>query len=152
MKVGKNLWLGSNVFIDPSHCFLISIGNNCKFTKGVSVLAHDASTKQFLGYTKIGHVKIGNNVFLGFNTIVLPNVTIGDNVIVGSGSVVAKDIPSNEVWAGNPARRICSLSEYLEKHQADKVFDASYQLQNGLDGGKRAQLIHAVEKDIAYIV
>lgn len=47
-----------------------------------------------------------NNVFLGANTIITKSVTIGDNVIVGAGSIVTKDIPSNEIWAGVPARFI----------------------------------------------
>lgn len=53
-----------------------------------------------------GKIKIGNNVFLGANTVITKSVTIGDNVIVGAGSIVTKDIPSNEIWAGVPARFI----------------------------------------------
>ena len=52
---------------------------------------------------KVGKVKIGDNCFIGFRTIVLPNVTIGNNCIVGAGSIVSKDLPDNGVYAGVPA-------------------------------------------------
>lgn len=65
-------------------------------------------------HTKIGIVQIRNNVFIGANTVVLPNVRIGDNVVIGAGSVVTKNIPSNSVYAGNSARLIC-LFEYIQK-------------------------------------
>ena len=51
-------------------------------------------------------VKVGNNCFVGYGSILLPGVTIGDEVIVGAGSVVTKDVPSNSIVAGNPARVI----------------------------------------------
>lgn len=59
-------------------------------------------------------IKIGNNVYIGTGSIILPGVTIGDNVIIGAGSVVTKDIPSNTVFAGIPARFIKSIEEYKD--------------------------------------
>ena len=59
-------------------------------------------------HTRVGEVNIGNNVFIGTKSIILPNVSIGDNVIVGAGSIVTKDIPANSVVCGNPARVITS--------------------------------------------
>ncbi len=100
LKIGDNVFIGNGTFIDPSHCFLITIGNNVTISSKVHILAHDASTKVHLGYTKIGQVKIGNNVFIGACSVVLPGVTIGDNSIIGAASVVSKTVPSNEVWGG----------------------------------------------------
>lgn len=60
-------------------------------------------------------VSIGNHTFIGQRCIILPGVSIGDNVIVGAGSIVTKDIPDNEVWAGNPAKHICTIEEYTKK-------------------------------------
>ena len=117
MKVGKNFGRLGGVILDPSHCWLIEIGDDVTMAPRVHILCHDASTKKFLGYTKIGRVTIGNNVFIGAESIVLPNVTIGDNVIIGANSTVTHDIPSNSVVAGAPARVICTLEEYLVKEQ-----------------------------------
>lgn len=152
LKIGKNLHCAPSVFIDPSHCFLISIGDNCTFTSKVHILAHDASTKAYLGYTKIGKVTIGNRVFLGVGTIVLPGVSIGDDVIIGAGSVVTKSIPPKEVWAGNPAKKVCSLEEYLSKHSNKPYFSEEYWLSPHLEENKKQEMRQAVDKDIAYIV
>lgn len=115
IKIGENVdILDSN--LDFCHGFLISIGNNVTIT-GARVLAHDASTKKFLGYSKVGRVDIGNNVFIGKDAVILPNTRIGDKVIVGAGCVVAKDVPDNVVIAGNPYRVICSFDEYIEKNK-----------------------------------
>ncbi|WP_262710533.1 acyltransferase [Dinghuibacter silviterrae] len=51
-------------------------------------------------------VKIGDNVFIGMDSIILKGVTIGSNVVVAAGSVVARDIPDNQIWGGNPAKFI----------------------------------------------
>lgn len=63
MKVGENFKRLNGVILDPSHCWLIEIGNNVTMAPNVHILCHDASTKQHLGYTKIGRVTIGDNVF-----------------------------------------------------------------------------------------
>ena len=81
MKVGKNFARLNGVILDPSHCWLIEIGDNVTMAPRVHILCHDASTKHFLNYTKIGRVRIGSNVFIGASTVVLPGVTIGDNEI-----------------------------------------------------------------------
>lgn len=60
-------------------------------------------------------VSIGNHTFIGQRCIILPGVCIGNNVIIGAGSVVTKNIPDNEVWAGNPAKFICTIEEYTKK-------------------------------------
>lgn len=73
MRVGENFTRLNDVILDPAHCWLIEIGNNVTMAPRVHVLCHDASTKQFIGYTKIGGVKVGNNVFVGADTVILPN-------------------------------------------------------------------------------
>lgn len=85
-------------------------------SSNVRILAHDASTGKAGAHTKIGIVRIGNNVFIGADSIVLCNTRIGDNVIIGAGSVVTHDVPSNSIYAGNPARFVCSFDEFQEKH------------------------------------
>lgn len=101
--------------IDRMFPWLIEIGENCGISSNVVILAHDASTGFSNGYTKMGRVKIGNGVFVGYGTTILCGVTIGDNVIIGANSLISGDIPSNSVYAGNPARFICTFDEYREK-------------------------------------
>lgn len=113
---GKDFHYFGGYPIDASWPWLISVGDNVTLSTNVQLLAHDASTVKTGAKTKIGIIKIGSNVFIGANSIVLCNTRIGDNVIIGAGSVVTKDIPSNSVYAGNPARFICTFEEYKKKH------------------------------------
>ena len=78
------------------------------------------------GYESGHEVRIGNNCWLGGNTVVNPGVTIGDNVVIGSGSVVTKDIPANVVAAGNPCRVIREITEEDRNYYfKDMRFDVS---------------------------
>ena len=88
-----------------------------------------------------------NNVFIGSGTRILYNTRIGNNVIIGSDSLVTKDIPDNSVYAGVPARRICSFEEYVEKH---KAYSESFRKKFGRDkisGGIDAELADKLYKD-----
>ena len=93
---GNKVIFGDNVFIAP----------NCSFYTAGHPLEVELRNKG-LEYAK--PIKVGNNVWIGGNVIVLPGVTIGDNTVIGAGSVVTKDIPSNVVAVGNPCRVIKQL-------------------------------------------
>ena len=128
LTVGEKVFINYGCYIDSDFCWLITIGNNVTLAPRVHILAHDASTKRKLGYTKIGKVTIGDNAFIGADTIILPGVTIGNKVVIGAGSVVTKDIPTNSVAVGNPAKVICSYDEYMKKYgdlilKAGRCFD-----------------------------
>ncbi len=112
-RIGRNFSLISS-FIDLSSPYLISIGDNVTIT-GARILTHDASLFKAIGYTKVGRVTIGNDVFISNGCIILPDTTIGDKVVVGAGVIVAKDVPSNSVIVGNPWRVLCTYDEYVEK-------------------------------------
>ena len=116
--VGKNFHRMLGVRIDPSHCYHIKIGDNVTLAPRVHILAHDASTYMFLGKTRAANVVIGNEVFIGASSIVMPGVHIGNRVIIGAGSVVTKDVPDNSVAVGNPARVLMSIDEYLDREKA----------------------------------
>ena len=118
IHVGDNCYIGIK-HIDIAHGFLISIGNNVTVSSA-RILAHDASTKRYLGYSKVGKVTIEDNTFIGAGAIILPGVHIGKNVIIGAGAVVTRDIPDHCVVAGNPAKFVCSTEEYIEKNR-DKM-------------------------------
>lgn len=134
LTVGKNFSRQEKTLIDQSHCWLITIGDDVTLAPRVHILAHDASTKKALGYTRIGTVNIGNNVFVGASTTILPGVNIGNNVVIGAGSVVSRDIPNNTVVAGSPARAICTYDEFVnrkkEEMDAVPVFGEEYTLRN----------------------
>lgn len=117
LKLGRGCNILSGVIIDPSHVWHVEIGDEVTLAPRVHILAHDASMKSHLGYTKIGKVSIGNRVFVGAGSIILPGVRIGDNSVIGAGSVVTKNIPPNVVAAGNPARVLFPLEEYLSRHR-----------------------------------
>lgn len=155
MKVGNDFNRQQGSYIDPTHCFLIEIGNNVTFSIRVTVLAHDASTKKSLGYTKIGRVIIGDNVFVGANATILPNVTIGDNSVIGANSVVSKHVPTNSVVVGNPARVICSLDEFKNKNsermKQTKVFGKEYRFSNRMTEKQKEEIIKATKNGIAFI-
>jgi acetyltransferase-like isoleucine patch superfamily enzyme len=102
-----------------SEPFMIEIGNNVHITGECQFLTHDGSTLIFrkkvptLEITK--PISIGDDVFIGFRTIIMPGVKIGNNVVIGAGSVVTKDIPDNSLAVGNPCKVIKSSDELLEK-------------------------------------
>jgi acetyltransferase-like isoleucine patch superfamily enzyme len=116
-QIGSNCrWMSQCYCSEP---FLLTIGNNVSVGLGVQLITHEGGVWVLRHMTKnhklekFGRVVIGNNVFLGNNAIVFPNVTIGDNVIVGAGSLVIKDIPSGSVVAGQPAKKIKDIDDYI---------------------------------------
>lgn len=130
-------------FVSPKHTLIdigranyITIGKNCCFSRG-TVLAHDYSWYVLVG--GLGElcpdpgnkVVIGNNVFVGFEAVILPGVIVGDNAIIGARSVVTKNIPANTVWAGNPAKFICTIEDLAIKKKA-RFFDDIYNRANFL--------------------
>lgn len=113
--------------VDETSLAYIEIGRNCRITRGAFILAHDYSYAVLRPVyhnmvCKAGVTKIGDNVFLGINSLVLMGATIGDNVVVGAGSVVSGNIPPNVVIGGNPAKIICSLEDYYKKN-LEKIED-----------------------------
>lgn len=154
MKVGKN-FKADKPRIDVSHCWLITIGDDVVFGPNVYLLAHDASTKNHLGYTKIGKISIGNKVFVGADATIMPGVSIGNNSIIGTGSIVTKDVPENTVYAGNPAKFICTLEDYLEKNrnlmQTNPVYDYSYTLGGNITEEKKRQMAEELQGRMGYV-
>jgi maltose O-acetyltransferase len=144
LKVGSNFKMLEECIIDDSHCWHIEIGNNVTLAPRVHILAHDASTKNFLNYTKVKNVKIGNDVFIGANSIILPGVTIGNMVIIGAGSVVVNNIPDNTVYVGNPAKFFCKTDEYLLKNKKlmneNNTFEDEYTLRKNISSEKKEEM------------
>ena len=156
LTVGKHFQMKDGCILDPGHVFLITIGDNVTFAPRVHILAHDASTKEFTGYTKIAPVNIGNNVFIGANSTVLMGVNIGDNVIVGANSLVSKDIPDGCVCVGNPAQVVAKTEDYINKHleyqKSKPCFDSSYMITNITEEKKAEMKNRLKEEGFGYLV
>lgn len=119
---GCNVFLGNNFYANFDTIFLdvntITFGDNvfvaprCSFYTAGHPIDKDVRNEGLeYGYP----IRVGNDVWIGGNTVVNPGVTIGDNVVIGSGSVVTKDIPSGVVAAGNPCKVIRKITEEDKK-------------------------------------
>lgn len=155
LRVGKNFHALHGYDLDPSHCWLITIGDDVTLAPNVQIIAHDASTCHALGYAKIGRVTIGNRVFVGAGSIILPNVTIGDDVIIGAGSVVTDSVASGSLCAGNPARVICSTDDYLARQRTlintRPVYSAAYTLRQDISQVQKAEQYAALADGIGFV-
>ena len=128
-----------------SEPYLVTIGNHVTITSSVSFVTHDGGVEVLmdLGYAErpdlFGRIVVGNNVFIGVHTTILPDVTIGNNVIIGAGSVVTKDIPDNSVAAGCPAKVLKTIEEYYESNK-HKIVNTKY-----LPGSEKRKVIEEME-------
>ena len=147
-NLGKNVQIigEANFGSEP---YLITIGDDTTVSFDCAFVTHDAATRvirNIPGQNKetviYGPITIGKNCFIGCRTVILPNVTIGDNVIIGAGSIVNQDIPSNHVAAGTPCKVICTLDEYIKKHEDDFMYIVSKPFEE-----KKKILLKKIEKN-----
>ena len=122
VRYGKNCNFRTKEF--GSEPYLIKVGNNVCTSLNVTFITHDGSVNilrylynEYKDIDILDQIIIGNNVFIGHSVILLPGTTIGDNVIVGAGSIVKGKLLSNSVYAGVPAKFICTLEEYINKNK-----------------------------------
>lgn len=110
----KKTEIGTNVVFDTMSPENITIEEGVIISTGCKIISHYLDSQMTPQdrlenrYPK-GKVVIKKNAFLGMGTMVIKPVTIGENAIIGAGSVVTHDIPNNEIWAGNPAKKIRTL-------------------------------------------
>lgn len=121
VQIGKRCtFIGNNISFS-SEPYLIRLGDDVRVSFDVAFVTHDGGTfvlrKEEPEICVYGPIIVGNNVFIGARSIIMPNITIGNNAIVGAGSIVTKNIPDGEIWAGVPARFICTVEQYKEKNK-----------------------------------
>ncbi len=111
MKIGDDCLMNTLLFSEP---YLVEIGNHVAIAGGTQFISHDGAIWCFRDEIKngdiFGKIKIGNNVFIGNNCVILPNTTVGDNCIIGIGSIVRGQFPDDSVIIGNPAKVIYKTS------------------------------------------
>lgn len=119
VSIGNNVhFYGMRPNMFSTEPWLITIGNNVYITNGCQFVTHDGGTLILRGEEPTleitAPITIGDDVYIGINTTIMPGVKIGSRVIIGAGSIVTKDIPNNSVVAGIPAKKLKSVDEYLE--------------------------------------
>lgn len=117
INIGKNTYISPKAYIDHHKRNSVEIGENCYITRDCIILDHTQDKQggplKLWGKIEYGNVRIGNNVFIGVKSVIMPGVTIGDNVIIGAMSLVTKDIPSNVIAFGQPAKVIKPIEEVV---------------------------------------
>lgn len=132
ITIGENVHIFGNirlVRIDTTRPSLVRIGNNVHIVSPFSLLTHGFEWTVFrIKYQELigsaGKVVIGDNVYIGREVCILKGTQIGNNVIIGAKSLVNKDIPSNCIAAGVPARKIMNLDEYFAKRKTEYIKEA----------------------------
>lgn len=120
--------IGENVMIQtwklPLYSKLIKLGNNVRIASNVLFCTHDAIHNMLNNlqdgneYKEMaGCIEIGNNVFIGANSIIMYNTKIGNNIVVASGSVITKDLEDNSIYAGVPAKKIGTFDNFKNKRK-----------------------------------
>ena len=109
-----------------SEPYLVHIGSDVTITDGVKFHTHDGGVgilrKKYPGVDVFAPIIIGDNVFIGSNSTILPGVKIGNNIIIGASSLVTKDLANDGVYGGVPAKLIKTLAEYEEKIKSEGVY------------------------------
>jgi maltose O-acetyltransferase len=118
LKLGRAVYVAETAYLDASHPWLIEIGDETLVGPGVTVLAHDTSTRLHTDHTLIGRVRIGARVYLGHGVIVMPGANIGDEAVITPGSVVHGDVPARSLAMGNPARVVSDVGTFAAEHRA----------------------------------
>lgn len=129
VRIGENCSIYTDIDAFGSEPWLIEIRDNVTLTRGVTFITHDGSSRIFRSEIpggskfgdRFGRILIHDSCFIGVNSIIMPDVEIGPRSIVGAGSVVNKNVPTETVVAGVPARVICALSEYIEKYKMKMI-------------------------------
>lgn len=120
VTIGKNCKIyGNSPNMWGTEPFLITIGNNVYITNGCKFVNHDGGTlilrKRTPSLELTAPIVIGDDVYLGVETMIMPGIVIGNNVIVGARSIITKNVEENSVIVGIPAKKIKTVDQYYEE-------------------------------------
>lgn len=122
VKFGKNCLIATKNW--SSEPYLIEIGNNVQVTHNVSIHTHGGAhvVRTIIpNFDMFGKVVIKDNAYIGAYSQIMPGVTIGEGALVAAGSIVTKSVPAGVVVAGNPAKYVCTVEEYIERNKKYNV-------------------------------
>lgn len=117
VKIGKNCLISTRNW--SSEPYLITIGNNVQITNDVYLHTHgggQAARRLYPNFDVFGKIEVKDWAYIGCNSQLMPGVTIGEGSLIAAGSIVTKSVPAGEVWGGNPAKRLCSVEEYIQRN------------------------------------
>lgn len=128
--IGLNYGKDIHIYGNPMNMFgtepwCITLGNHVHITEGVKFITHDGGTLIYrhlipdLEITK--PIKVGDYVYFGTRSMIMPGVTIGNNCIIAAGAIVTKDVPNNSVVGGVPAKIIKSSNDYFDKIKTESL-------------------------------
>jgi len=121
VKIGKNVWISQYVYIDEIHPEVITIEDNCTIGLKTTIIAH-LYWGQRRDSASAGPVHIEEDVFIGPNCVILPNVRIGKGSVIQAGTVVSKNVPPNTLWGPPKAGPIARVTVPLTSHNEVKSF------------------------------
>ncbi len=141
VNIGKNNLLGKDHW--SSEPYLVTIGSNCQLTN-CKIHTHGGGNvirDQYPDFDMFGKVVIGDWVYVGSGSQIMPGVIIEDHVLIAAGSIVTKSIPSGYIVAGNPARIIGKVDDYIHKNLRWNL------KTKGLQGKEKKRVLLSMDDD-----
>lgn len=117
VNIGRCCFIATKKF--GTEPYLVTIGNHCQITNDVQFHTHGGAhvaRRRYANFDVFGKIVVEDWAYIGAGTHLMPGVTIGEGALIAGGSVVTKSVPPGEVWGGVPAKRICSVDDYVKKN------------------------------------
>jgi len=122
MLIGEGCIIANSARFSEPH--LVKLGNRVRITNELAFINHQGATwvfRESLNITTYAATIVGDNVLIGSRSIILGGVSIGENTVIGAGSVVTKNCLAESVYAGNPARRVSDVYDYIERRKLKHI-------------------------------
>lgn len=117
VKIGHGCFISTRNW--SSEPYLIRVGNNVAVTQDVWIHTHGGcrvARREYPDFDVFGKVVIGDWAYIGSGSHIMPGVTIGEGSLIAAGSIVTRSVPAGEVWGGTPAKKICTVEDYIRRN------------------------------------